>query len=305
MLNREQLKEKYAELCPEKTASMLETFMATLNGKIAGINVVVKSESYASQTMEERESILSGYLSAAKSACDYVNMCKMYDYIDYLATIQDPWSEYLSTEKGRVIDGYKVDGKDGTYKLSDTKIDVDGYAVVMTLCGAETVNIETDAIIFANNICKMIAQDSGARMTKKSLSSAHMTRAAAMHWDYDIKTLSYNKLSQQLTTIAMEIAGKVAPAKMMSCDVKYIQQTLIGTSDRYNARDNQRVAKFVLRNESTIINAIVTAIYMQKNNLVYGFSAQCNGFVDATVTATTATAKKAPAKKAAAATESK
>lgn len=172
---------------------------------------------------------------------------------------KDGLSAYLDDQS---VPGYRIVSEGDAYLLEETPVSLASYDVISTLCRLELPRILDGVCIFADNCAKFMSHDDGAYVTRLAMNASYTAVRARMGWDeYDSKT----KLSAQLTELAGWIFGDLAP-KMIAPDVTFIINGAIASKSKTNI-----AGSYQMRDEKTVLDFIVRAVYTRKNSLPYAF----------------------------------
>lgn len=184
-------------------------------------------------------------------------------------TGREAMRSYLDTQ---CVKGFELkNSKEEGWKLAETTtVELLAYDFISEICSADLNGILDACCIFVDNVAKNEFGEDAA-ISRKSLSDSYVAMRKRMGWELPKdKKQTNKKLAEQLTEICNMVSFKTAPT-MLNADVKFIKFFVISARSKAN-----EAGKFVVRNDSTIVEAVFRAMYTRKNNKPYQWQNQSN-----------------------------
>ena len=162
----------------------------------------------------------------------------------------------------------KLDKNSGWGVTGTDAIELAAFDFVSTVCSADLNGILDACCIFVDNVAKNEFGDDAA-ISRKSLHESYIEMRKRKNWTLPKDKKATNKfLATQLTEICNMISFKTAPT-MQNADVKFIKFFVIAARSKAN-----EAGRFVVRNDSTIVEAIFRAMWTRQNNKPYKWQNQ-------------------------------
>lgn len=156
--------------------------------------------------------------------------------------------------------------KDKSWEFGDCDtVELTPYDCISEICGAELDGIINCCCIFVDNVAKNeFGEDS--QISRRGAHESYIAIRKAKGWELPKdKKLHDKELAAQLTEVCNMISYKQAPA-MKKADVKFVKFFVMGARRKAN-----EAGEFVVRNDSTIVNAVFGALYTRKNGKPYSW----------------------------------
>lgn len=181
---------------------------------------------------------------------------------------KDAMRSYLENQ---CVKGFelKKDKDSGNWIVAGTDaVELKAFDFVSTICSADLNGILDACCIFVDNVAKNEFGEDAA-ISRKSLHESYIEMRKRKDWTLPKDKKATNKfLAAQLTEICNMISFKTAPV-MQNADVKFIKFFVISARSKANEE-----GRFVVRNDSTIVEAIFRAMWTRQNGKPYKWQNQ-------------------------------